>query len=121
MYGVLATGLTFSAVEKLFAIIGIPLPFKESSFYKRQKRMIPKIAQLRNSLLDQRCREISTSQSQGSMPPIRISIDGRWSSRRNAMEGTVTCFNSSNNQIIGVQHCIQDRSRQINQIEPLNG
>ena len=37
------------------------------------------------------------------------------------MEGMVTCFNSSNNKIIGVQHCIQDRSRQINQIELLNG
>lgn len=35
---------------------------------------------------------------------VKISIDGRWASRRQAMEGTVTCFDAEAKQIIDVQH-----------------
>ena len=35
---------------------------------------------------------------------VKIAVDGRWSSRRQALEGTVTCFDAEAKEILDVQH-----------------
>lgn len=52
---------------------------------------------VRNQLLDEACKRRHGA-------PVRISVDGRWSSRRQAMEGTVTCFDADTKEIIDTQH-----------------
>lgn len=89
---------------------------------------------IRNSMLDDIC-----AAYQASPQPLTISLDGRWSSRRQAMEGTVTCFDAMTGKVIELQHigmprgddhcsmstvpflikaAVQDRTGELNEIMP---
>lgn len=68
---------------------------------------------MRNNLLDETCRRRHESGED-----MVISVDGRWSSRRQAMEGTVTCFEVGTNDIIDVQH-IGNRLLNASAVTPL--
>lgn len=54
---------------------------------------------IRNNVLDEAAR-----QRQDADKEIMISIDGRWSHRRQALEGTVTCFDAHTKEILELQH-----------------
>lgn len=56
------------------------------------------ISRKRNALLDEAANQRKNGEG------VHISVDGRWSSRRQAMEGTVTCFDNKTKEIIDVQH-----------------
>lgn len=73
------------------------MSLREDQFYRYQKSFIPFIAGIRNQILDDACEVRKGTE-------VSISIDGRWSSRRQAMEGTITCFDAETKQIIDVQH-----------------
>ena len=109
---IISTGLTFHSVHELFLRAHMKMPVGKGQFYAYQKSFCKFIAgyattldqvswgngksmrslitlnsSARNSILDDRCEHRRGT-------PVKISIDGRWTSRRQAMEGTVTCFDA---------------------------
>lgn len=126
---VIATGLTYRVIDEFYVRINQKLPVTEKEFYTIQRRFVPYIASyadlplpysvvtlcqfansfhdsVRNSILDSACLE-----RQQSGANVIISVDGRWSSRRQAMEGTVTCFDARTREILDVQHVGETEQR----------
>ena len=65
------------------------------------------MAKERNRLLDTRIQEAVGRD-------VCISIDGRWGSPRQALEGTITCFDSAYEHVLDVQHI----GKQMSEIRP---
>jgi len=103
---VVYNGLSYTDARGLLQCAGIDMPVSQSAFYSFQKTLISKVASLRNQLIDQ---NVKSRLGQ----PMRLAIDGRWSSRRQAMDGTVTVcdLNVSPPLPVGVAHIQQNRCR----------
>lgn len=99
---IISSGATYSSAKNMLQRSGIQFPISESAFYDFQKnKYLPWIARERNNHLDTFLEE-----QRGNA--IKISVDARWGTKRNALEGTVTCFlhpaDGSRKEIIEVQH-----------------
>lgn len=99
---ILCTGANYHATSSLLARAGIHVPGNsKSSFYRFQSKFAVWVAELRNSVLKAQLKELR-GQS------VQISIDGRWSHRRQAMAGTVTAFwfpTEGGPKVLDLQHC----------------
>ena len=93
----MTSGLTYSSVRSVFDKSGIVSPIKKTTFYNFQESLIPWLSKERNVLFDERIRRATGRK-------VRISVDGRWSSPKQALEGTVTCFDADSQEILDVQH-----------------
>ena len=118
---IIATGNTFQSIHDLFLFADMKLPLRKDQFYRYQRLFSAFIAKyesfttvadksqyqiinwlfclcsVRNQILDGASKARHGSE-------VTISIDGRWSSRRQALEGTVTCFDAEAKEIIDIQH-----------------
>ena len=128
MASTIAMGLTFGVIQEFYLRTCQKLPVSEKEFYQIQSRFIPYIAsyvlpprlaflvassggdslaaaltcvscRVRNLILD-----LASIKRQQSNANVTITVDGRWSSRRQAMEGTVPCFDAHTREILDVQH-----------------
>lgn len=95
---IVTSGLTFNGVSNLFGRSALTLPTKKTTFYKYQRESLaPWAAAERNALMDEQILSVKER-------AVRISLDGRWSSTRQALEGTVTCYDVDSRRILEVQH-----------------
>jgi len=101
---IIFNGLSFTDANALLSCAGVEMPIAESTFYGYQEKFEIAIARSRNEAIDANIQELEDQD-------IRMAVDGRWSSRRQALEGTVTAFNVAESppRVIGVTHVIQDR------------
>ena len=83
----------------MFLLGGLSFPIGKSTFYRHQEVVLAAYSAERNKLLDARIAALAQSQAE-----VQISIDCRWSHRRNAMAGTVSCFDLKRGQLLDVQH-----------------
>lgn len=94
---IVTSGLSYGSVRSLFDKSGFIIPVKKTKFFEIQQALLPWASKAVNSLMDSR---IAALRGQN----VRISVDGRWSSHFQALEGTVTCFDSDKSNILDVQH-----------------
>lgn len=98
-YGVLSSGSCYEQTWFLFLLGGLPFPIGKTTFYRHQEVVLAAYTAERNKLLDARIAALAQSGVE-----VRISIDCRWSHRRNAMAGTVSCFNLKSSKLLDLQH-----------------
>ena len=99
---IISSGATYNSTNLLLIRAGIQIPVSQHGFYRFQKeKFIPWITEKRNDHLDKSCKDLRGKR-------IKISVDARWPTARNAFEGTVTCFlhpdDDSKKKIIEIQH-----------------
>lgn len=84
---VLLVGLTWTKVESFLRIADIPFNGNQSSFYRFQELQYePAITAIRNKLVQEQV-VLAAGAAQ-----VTVSIDCGWGTRRNALEGQVSCF-----------------------------
>ena len=96
----LLSGMGFTAAKKLNALQNIHMP-AFSTMYDAQKKMLPKIeAVVRESVETAKATIDKNHES-------AISMDGRWSSRRNGSQCTTSAIDTETNKIVSLAHVIK--------------
>ena len=96
----LLTASTYTQSRDLFRMVNLDCS-AESTFYLHQKEIAPKIEELANETV-----KTSLEQSKGSNSP-KISIDSRWSSRRNGSQNTAVAIDVNTNKVISYKNTIK--------------
>ena len=96
----LLSGSTYTQTKELFSYCNIDT-VAESTFYEHQKKIIPIIEQ---------CAQESVSQARELVKDVQspsVSIDSRWSSRRNGSQNTATAIEASSKKVIAYKNTIK--------------